>query len=108
MGVVDHQVETDGRPRTKLLQRLLNICGRPPGPVGAETEGPLHMRGKARHLAHLVDHAAGRAAAECDGRGALENLDRLQVKGVAIVTAEITHSVEKDIVAGGKPPKGQV
>jgi hypothetical protein len=83
--------------------------GGAPGRAGpADSAADLVERGELRCLGDLVDDAAGRAAPEQDRRRALQDLDRLQVAGVAGILAEIPHPVDEDVVTGREAPEGEV
>lgn len=91
-----HQVEAQG---ARWAEWLVQVHRDPAlGPV-AHRAGELVEGGELRRLGDLVDDAAGGAAAEENRGGALQDLDRLQVEGVAAVLAEVAYPVDVDVVA---------
>jgi hypothetical protein len=59
-------------------------------------------RSQLGRLAHLIDRAAGGAAAEQNRGRALDHLDGLGVEVVAIVDGRIANAVEEEIIERGK------
>ena len=57
-----------------------------------------------RHLADLIDDAAGRAAAEQDGGRTLQNLNLLHVEGIAVIIPDIALTIDEHVGAGDKAP----
>ncbi len=76
--------------------------------VGAAGEGPLVEAARLGGLADLIDDAAGRPAPEQQGRRPLEDLDGLQVEGVARVHAHVADAVEEDVGARVEAAQGEV
>jgi hypothetical protein len=88
--------------------RPVDIGGEPPRAVCAEPDPAVRDWGKLRHFADLVDSTSGRASAEQNRGRTFENFDRLKVEGIAVVAAEIPHSIEVEIVPGAEAPDGEI
>ena len=100
-----HQVQAQG---SGAAEGLVEVEGRASLGPAAHRAADLVERGELGGLADLIDDAAGRAAAEQHGGGALEHLDRLQVEGVAGVLAEVADPVDVDVVAGREAAEREV
>jgi hypothetical protein len=68
--------------------------------VAADAGRELVLLDAQRRLAHLVDHAAGLAAAEEHGAGAAQHVDLLVVEGFAVVLRGIADAIEIHVAEG--------
>ncbi len=92
-----HQVDAH---RAGVAEHIVHVGRAAHLGIRAAGDREILDRIKLRRLQHLVDHAAGRAAAEqCRGR-ALVDLDALVIEGVAVVEAGVAQPVHEIVVAG--------
>ncbi len=98
-GRLSHGVQANSRV---VAQRNVDVDRRPLLVVGSGGKGRVHIAEQLRGLAHLVDHAAGRPAAEQGGGRALVDLQHVQIEAVARIEAGVAQAIQEVVVAGRK------
>ena len=105
---VAHGIQAKGSGRAKERNRRIDIDGGASRVVGAEIDTNGQELIQIRHFARLIHDSASRTAAERHRRRPLQNLDFLSIERIAVVAAEIAHSVNEEVVASGETANGEV
>ncbi len=95
VGGVAHQVQAQRRAVAGLH---VEVAQHPQEAVAAAGDADHVGVVQERLLGDLVDHAAGRAAAEQHRRRAAQQLDPVEVEGVAVVEARVVDGVDVQVV----------
>ena len=98
-GCVRHRIDAQRGAGAELRERPIVVGRDAPRLVVAAVDAHRRQRLERGPLRPLIDHTAGRAAAEDRGRRALQHLDRLDVERVARIAAEVAHAVQEQVVA---------
>ena len=94
LGVGHHGVDAK---RRILARPEVEVADAAQVAPAAERDADLVLRQQHRLLAHLVDRATGRAAAEQHRRRAAQHLEPVPVEAVALVERGVAHAVDEDV-----------
>ena len=104
VGILPHDVQANGGGQP---DRQVQIGGSPVEGTVAEADLGIVGTLQRRSLGHHVDHAARRSPPEQQRRRPLQDLDGIDVEGVAVVLARIAGAIDEQVATGGKSPDRQ-